>query len=226
MIDNYEPITRKIESWLKYDENKPKSKYYANSQEHDEYRRNNDLDCILTGGNLYADTIFSLWIPLRFVLVRINGYSKLNKYGKVGKNIPFLKKISPALEQLLPTENETVKKLIELFELGQQRCNVMILRDRQMQSRGDKPYFDYMPYFLHDCFDNGKFSKYFSGNDDLIEWIHEQKLDMFFTNNEISKNNIIDLSGSGDIKKGVPLDMNVLLDNYINILNQRKKLVK
>ena len=45
-MDNYyEPIIRKINSWIDYDENKPKSN---NSKEQDEYRQNNDLDCILT----------------------------------------------------------------------------------------------------------------------------------------------------------------------------------
>ena len=34
----------------------------------DEYRRTHDLDCILTDGNLFADTLFSLWLPLRYVL--------------------------------------------------------------------------------------------------------------------------------------------------------------
>ena len=34
----------------------------------DEYRRAHDLDCILTDGNLNADTLISLWLPLRYVL--------------------------------------------------------------------------------------------------------------------------------------------------------------
>lgn len=79
----YKPITQKIQSWIDYNRNKPKGNYAAHKQEHDEYRKNNDLDCILTDGNLYADTIFSLWLPLRFVLVRINDYKVLNQYGDI-----------------------------------------------------------------------------------------------------------------------------------------------
>ena len=223
MNDYYEPIIRKIQSWIDYDKNKPKSNYYTNREEHDEYRSKNDLDCILANGNLNADTIFSLWLPLRLVLVKLNGYAKLNKYGGIKKEVPFLKiiKEESILEELLPQKNCLTGKLIELFDLGQQRCNVMILKNREMQSRGLAPYYDYMPYFLFECFDKGCFSKYFNGNDDLIKWISQQNLDMFFYDT-ISKENIKDLSGNGDIKNNVPYNIEVLLENYINILKQRK----
>ena len=83
--------------------------------------------------------------------------------------------------------------LERLFALGQERCNVMILRDRVMQSRGLAPYYDYMPHFLNDCF-VGAFSRYFRGNDDLRRWIDEQRLKMFF-GGEVARENILDLSG-------------------------------
>lgn len=106
------------------------------------------------------------------------------------------------------------------------RCNVMILKDRSMQRRGDKPYYDYMPYFLSECFENGDFSFYFTGGDEeLKEWIREENLEMFFKD-RIEKEAIKDLAGTGNIKKGVPQDMNFLLDNYIAILEQRERLIK
>lgn len=223
-LNLYEPIINKIESWIEYDANKPKS---DNSEKCDRFRMQNDLDCALTGGNLNADTIFSLWLPLRFTLVRINGYNVLNAYGDISNKISFLRRIrkEEVLKKLLPMNNTTVQKLSALFEFGQQRCNVMILKNRGMQNKGSGPYYDYMPYFLYDCFDDGVFSKFFiGGNPELIRWISEEKLNMFF-DGEISKDKIKDLSGSGDIKKGVPEDINFLLDNYINILEERKKLL-
>ena len=218
------PINLKIQAWIDYELNKPKGNYNTHKQEHDEYRQKNDLDCILTDGNLCADTIFSLWLPLRFVLVRINGYKTLSQYGDINNKVEFLKAISGHIPELLPLESTVVLKLIRLFDLGQKRCNVMILKDRKMQRRGDKPYYDYMPYFLSECFEDGDFSSYFtSGDQELKEWIQEEKLEMFFKEDRIEKDTIKDFAGTGDITKGVPQDMNLLLDNYIGILEQRKR---
>ena len=208
-------ISRKINSWLCYEKARPKTAYSADPSAHDEFRRNNDLDCVLTNGDLCADTIFSLWIPLRFALVRLNGYGKLNRYGNINDKASFLSAISDdiILRFLLPEDDDTVILLERLFELGQERCNVMILRDRGMQSRGFAPYYDYMPHFLNDCF-VGAFRR----------WIDEQRLKMFF-GGEVARENILDLSGSGDIKNGVPEDLGFMLKNYISILEERKKLL-
>lgn len=218
-------ISRKINSWLCYEKARPKTAYSADPSAHDGFRRNNDLDCVLTNGDLRADTIFSLWLPLRFALVRLNGYRKLNRYGDINDKASFLSAISDdiMLRFLLPEDDDTVILLERLFELGQERCNVMILRDRVMQSRGLAPYYDYMPHFLNDCF-VGAFSRYFRGNDDLKQWIDEQRLNMFFAG-EVARENILDLSGSGDIKNGVPEDLGFMLKNYISILEERKKLL-
>lgn len=90
---NNKAIKTKINEWIWYEENQVKEKYYINPKINDQFRQQYDLDCILTNGNLLADTIFSLWLPLRFALVRINGYKKLNKYGRVEKKASFLKQI-------------------------------------------------------------------------------------------------------------------------------------
>ena len=110
MNDNYEPIMRKIRSWVDYERNRPKSDYVSNPQEHDNYRSRNDLDCVLTNGNLNADTIFSLWSPLRLALVLINGYPKLNEYADINNKPGFLEKINQndTIEELLPIDNTTV----------------------------------------------------------------------------------------------------------------------
>lgn len=73
-------------------------------------------------------------------------------------------------------------------------------------------------------FEDGNFSSYFtSGDEELKEWIQEEKLEMFFKEDKIEKDTIKDLAGTGDIKRGVPQDMNSLLDNYIGILEQRER---
>lgn len=215
---NYEPIKRKIEARIWYDENE-----LENNK--DKFRKKYDLDCILTNGNLHADTIFSLWRPLRFALVRINGYKKLNIYGKVEKETGFLNQLckDEVMMELLPADNYIVKNLVKLFDLGQTRTNVMILPEGQRKLnklRNAKPYHDYRSYFLSECFDGGTFSDAFE-NMLFPQWIKEQKLEMFFEE-EICKGNIKDLAQTGDIKKGVSDDLDTLLINYIEILEKRQ----
>lgn len=219
-----ESIKKKIESWIWYEKNNPKTNDF---KEKDAFRQKNDLDCVLTNGNLKADTIFSLWLPFRSVLVELNGYSKLNKIGNINRKFEFLKNLqkTESLENLLPVDNPMVKKLEKLFYLGQTRSNVMILPERRLNTeRAGKPYYDYMPYFLYECFDSGKFAYAFMNyKGGVNQWIKNQHLDMFFDGN-IEKANIKDLSGSGSIFDNKSKDKNILLDNYISILEKRKRL--
>ena len=48
---------------------------------------------------------------------------------------------------------------------------------------------------------------------------------MFFAG-EVARENLIDLSGSGDIKNGVPEDLGFMLKNYISILEERRNCCK
>ncbi|MDF2944391.1 MAG: hypothetical protein K0S01_3249 [Herbinix sp.] len=228
-MEEYKPIRNKINAWILYLENSPKCKYSENPVLHDEFRKEHDLDCVLTDGDLLADTIFSLWTPLRFTLVRINGYSKLQKYGKVEKSIGFLKAIiiENVLEGLLPINKPEVLSLITLFELGQTRANVMILPIRKLnRERGKKPYYDYMPYFLYECLQGGDFSFVFENDDkQFIKWISDEKLTMLF-NESICRRNIKDLAQTGNVKYGVPKNIDIWLKNYIGILIEREILLK
>ena len=225
------PIRRKIESWIWYEENMPKSNYWGNQPEHDAFRRKYDLDCVLTNGNLYADTLFSLWRPFRFTLVRMHGYDVLKKYGNINQKINFVRAIMEGdnLEKLLPNKEPIVKKLSYLFELGQGRENVFILPDRSLNTeRAQAPFWDYMPAFLAESFAGGAFSKYWSGEEQYKKWLIEQDLIVFFEGVLVSEN-IKDLSGSGDVRNGLPPDgieaMERMIDNYIEILELRKTLL-
>lgn len=220
----YRPIIEKIASWINYEENKPKTEYKNDVENHDKYRAAHDLDCVLRGGDLKADTIFSLWIPLRFALVRVSGYDKIKEVTgmKLEKSVSFLKALirDDNLEKLLPITNETTRLLSELFYYGQKIENTMLLPERGLQSRGSEPYYDYMPYFLYECFKGGKFYWAFGSDEKVCEWIKEEKLECFF-DGDACRENIIDLAGTGDIKKGVPDDINYMLKSYISILQKR-----
>ena len=225
----YEPIRKKMEEWIWYDDHAPKSSYIDHVQEHDEYRRWHDRDCVLTGGNLNADTMFSLWLPLRHTIVRINGRETIREVGNINSKYAFLRELVKGdnLEKLLPAEQTVVHKLSVLFELGMGRENVFILPERWVNSaRGMKPYYDYVPMFLRDCFPGGKFSSCWSSLEILQEWIEKEHFPMFF-DGDIVPENIRDLSGAGDISISLPPEgiepMERMLERYIDVLRERRK---
>lgn len=214
---DYTPIVEKIKYWRDYD------------GFGDEYRKEHDLDCILTNGNLLADTIFSLWLPLRYTLNFFESsrwtYWKNFEYAflkpkKLGlKNYkPFLLELECNIEDFLPN-HEITNKLVRLFELGQKRANVMILPYRSWNSkRGYSPYWDYLPHFLWDMLTERNIKV-------VSEWIHREKLSMLFNDeNNIARETLIDLAGTGDVRSHAPKDivLPVLLDNYIRLLEVRE----
>ncbi|RKL65803.1 hypothetical protein CR203_18245 [Salipaludibacillus neizhouensis] len=222
-VETLKPIEKKIQQWMYYENNKPKVPYKGNEKLHDNFRKENDLDCQLTDGNLEADTIISLWLPLRFSLVRLNQYPFLKKIGNINNKMAFLNEfIKHDLEEFLPVNEPIVVKLSELFRRGMKRENVMILPNRRINcERSAKPYFDYVPHFLHDCFQGGYFGKYFSNDNELDKWIEEENLKMFFENEEKSKFMLKDLSGSGSVKNNRHEKVETMLDNYICVLKAR-----
>lgn len=225
----YEPIRKKAEEWIWYDEHEPKSGYRENVAEHDEFRRKHDRDCVLTGGNLYADTIFSLWLPLRHTIVRINDREEIRKVGNMNSKYDFLRELVKGdnMERLLPTDEPATLKLSTLFEFGMGRENVFILPERWLNSaRGMKPYYDYVPKFLKACFPGGEFARCWDGEEAFAEWIVRERFQMFF-DGDIARENIMDLSGTGDIDVSLPPDgiepMERMLDNYIEVLKERRR---
>lgn len=217
---NYQPILDKLSYW----------KNYKGSG--DEYRKTHDLDCILTGGNLLADTIFSLWLPLRYTLNFFENpkwtYWKDFEMNVLKKNKLTLKNHNEFIEdlerniQMFLPEDELTYKLIRLFELGQKRCNVMLLPERSWNSmRGGRPYWDYLPHFLDYLLD-AKDPLY--SRDEIINWIKSEHLEMFFEKGIIDKEHIIDLAGTGCVYRHSPREivLSVLLQNYITILEERE----
>lgn len=233
----YGPIIKKLDNWIEYMETCPKGMSYADNKEiFDEHRRTHDLDCILTNGNLNADTIISLWTPLKTVIYdnasrnkEIYEVLELKAGNTIYKKIDVLKKIKENIEIILPEDVHTTRLLTRLFILGQKSCNVMILPNRSMNSmRGRNPYKDYMPYFLKECFAGGAFASFFSGDEDFISWIEREKLEAFFEDGVIKPNKIKDLACSGDIKDSKPGDIEAYLRNYESVLEsiQEKRTVK
>ncbi len=218
----YNPIIKKLEYWRDY------------SGTGDLYRMEHDLDCILTDGNLSADTIFSLWLPLRYTLncheCRLWNDWKEFEAEKLRPQRLGLKDCSDFLNTLIenidvflpPTRLTTL--LSELFQLGQQRCNVMMLPYRSWNSRrGCNPYWEYLPHFLYDLM-NTDSSPFLQA---ISTWLKKEHLEMFFKNGNLDKNNLKDLAGTGAVWKHKPSEINVeyLLGNYIDILRERQSIM-
>lgn len=201
----------------------------------DEYRRTHDLDCVLTGGDLNADTIFSLWLPLRYSLNYFDKpkweywrdceYIKLKSKGVRLKDCPdFLNDMIEQIDQFLDFDSNLMEKLSTLFELGQERCNVMLLPQGKRgwnSMRGDRPYYDYMPHFVWDLF------AYAADPRSLRRWLDEQDMEPFFAGGVFEQANILDLAGTGSPRRHNPRDIQLdrLLDNYIAILRRRAELL-
>lgn len=219
---NYQPILEQLDYWQNYNG-------YG-----DEYRKTHDRDCILTGGNLFADTVFSLWLPLRYTLNFFDvpqwiGWKKYEstilQKKKMGlkKHKDFIEDLKQNIEIYLPI-HEITENLIKLFVLGQKRCNVMILPYRHWNTkRGFPPYFDYLPHFLYDLLD----TEDLKFKNEVVSWIRDEHLLMFFKDAIVEKNAIFDLAGTGCAYKHSPAKIQVLflLKSYIKILEQRERVM-
>ena len=210
-----ETINAQIQDWIDY------------KGSGDKYRIEHDFDCKLTGGNLNADTLISLWLPLRYALNSCNTkrWKRYKGTSNLKKNDKFLKALMKDLPEFI-SNKELLNKLEKLFKLGRTHANVIILPYRRWNTiRGGKPYWDYFPHFLYDLLDT---------DDELFltatrAWIKREHLEMFF-DGEICKDNIKDLWGSGSTVSHNPankkFDVKLLIDNYIDILEQRQKFFK
>lgn len=213
---NYEPIKDEIQYWIDY------------TGKSDEYRKTHDRDCILTDGNLYADTLFSLWLPLRYTLNHCNNDRWVEIREKAYKkaiwvkdNNYYLQEFKNNLNKFLP-EDSTVEKLAELFELGKTRANVIILPYRRWNNiKGNAPYWEYIPHFLFDLLNTDK--EMFINT--MKQWMKDEHLEMFFKDEEISLGSIRDLAGTGKVTSHKPanIDLDKLLQNYIDIIKVRQE---
>jgi hypothetical protein len=246
----YEPILRQLAYWKDYHtrDSERSQKLWQGDRtvcSDDEFRAANDRDCILTGGNLNADTIFSLWLPLRHTIARINSGETISRIGNIKNKNSFVCALLEGdnLEKLLPKELSIVRTLSELFTYGMERENVMLLPKRFINYEGKKAslnytrgkeYFDYVPRFLYEMLEGGAFADAVDDDDEVCRaWIKEQNMTMLFQDGILDREHIIDLTGSGSVmvslapkgssyEEGLMLQEN-MLRNYIDVLKLRKK---
>lgn len=212
---------------------------------YDKWRKNNDLDCILARKDpavtesaiLNADMLISLWIPLRMALDYIKPprwvfwkeYARTVNAGAfmLKRHSPFLQDLGVRIEEYLPAGNKATASLERLFQLGQTKANVMILPDRKMNvRRGRAPYYDYVPHFLVGLYE-GDFGGF--PEKTITQWIERETLQMFFANEIVEKERVLDLLGTGNPKRHSKKDIVKALPAYLDaccyMLERRKTLL-
>ena len=143
---------------------------------------------------LYADTIFSFWIPYSELCHKVSGWKVYKTYRSIRALLDSGMK-SPKYGEKIATVNTG----IELFaQVCYTKGNFMLLPDRGMQCRGNyedyrdcKGIQDRVDWSIYECFPGGQLAKYFSNDEKkLVNWIKEQKLESLF-DGEIKKENLI-----------------------------------
>lgn len=176
----------------------------------DEWRKNNDLDCLYFDGDLRADTLMSAWTPLKWVvdcLNRKNGF-KIYKEAKYKKDpLYYIKLLVEEGDEYLPPEHELVILLNRFLELAEKRCNYFLLEDRRMNParyrifiNGEKVYlFDEVPAMLNHIFNKDSLGRFFLDKDGkvdesfVVSWIKREHLEMGFEKGKIEQEKVVPL---------------------------------
>lgn len=187
---------------------------YENSMEgqarYNEWRRVNDLDCMYFDGDLRADTLMSAWTPIKWVAECVNSEYDM-KFYKTAKKYDdpdyYLKLLAYDRDAYLPPTHNLVQLLDCFLTLAEQRCNFILLPNRNMNREryeanicGEKMnLYDEIPAMLYYIFEEDGLGRYFldgEGNLDdgaLASWIRHEHLEMGFDGSVISRAHIIPL---------------------------------
>lgn len=170
----------------------------------DEWRKENDLDCIYFDGDLRADTLMSAWTPIKWVADFLNKDKgkKFYKHAKDDTNpMADLELLAERGNEFLPDDNELVRLLNGFLELAELRCNFILLPDRGMNCARyrttiegkTKWLLDSVPATLYYIFDNNSLGMYFT-EISPEEWIKREKLDMGFVGGIFDQEHIVQIS--------------------------------
>lgn len=170
----------------------------------DEWRKENDLDCIYFDGDLRADTLMSAWTPIKWVADFLNKDKGKKFYKRIkGSDNPLadLELLAERGDEFLPADNELVRLLNEFLVLAELRCNFILLPDRRMNCDryrtiidGERKWLlDSVPATLYYIFDSNSLGRYFS-EITPEEWIKRENLDMGFIGGKIDQEHIVHIS--------------------------------
>ena len=173
----------------------------------DEWRKENDLDCLYFDGDLRADTLMSAWTPVKWVADCLNRDSEIAFYkvSRISEDPHHdLKLLSEEGDMFLPKDHELVKLLNRFLELAELRCNFILLPDRKMNPsryriyiKGDQTWlYDEVPATLSHIFDKDSLGRYFLGDDGDVDieavkaWVEREHLEMGFEDGVIDQGHV------------------------------------
>lgn len=224
--------------WMEGENSLPK---WENTDEgrarYDAWRRENDIDCLYLNGKLEADTLFSAWTPIKWVI----GCTNRGRGVRLSKTPDYMKHLVENKEYYLPQDHELVKLLKHFLELAEGRWNYILLPNREMNceryrvsinGRSENLY-DEVPATLYHIFQKESLGKYFldvSGEVDetkVKEWIRQEHLEMGFENDKLDVKNIIPLIAGLPTKEAKWFteenEIKEALTYMISFLEKRKK---
>lgn len=168
----------------------------------DEWRKENDLDCLYFNGDLRADTLMSAWTLVKWVADFFNKENGMKFYKKAKDKEDkyyYIRLLAEDRDKYLPPEHFLTMLLNDFLELAEQRCNYILLPDRRMNperyklsANGENLWlFDEVPATLFHIFQPDTLGKYFNGDITAEEWIKREHLEMGFYKRKISQDNVI-----------------------------------
>lgn len=170
----------------------------------DEWRKKNDLDCLYFNKDLRADTLISAWTPVKWVADCLNREYDIRFYKKTKNPAdPYrdLKLLANDREAYLPPFHKLVRLLDEFLALAEQRCNYILLPDRDMNrdryrcstKDGEIRLFDEVPATLYHIFEKETLGKYFENKDEVVAWVKREHLEIGFDGNVIDQAYVLPL---------------------------------
>ncbi len=233
-----DPLRNFCMYWMKGEDTLPKWEDTEEGRDrYDAWRKENDLDCLYFQGKMEADTLFSTWTPIKWVIGCIGKGQRM----RLLKNPDCLKLLMENKEDYLPSDHELVKLLNRFLELAEERCNYILLPHRDMNCdrygasiNGMKVMlYDEVPAMLYHIFRKESLGKYFlddCGEVDetkVREWISQEHLEMGFRNENLEVRDIIPLVTGLPTKKAKwfteEKEIKEALSYMINLLERRKQ---
>lgn len=213
----------------------------------DDWRRENDLDCMYFNGDMRADTLMSAWTPIKWVADFLNQEIGMKFYKNGNQELGedyFLKLLAQERDVYLPPNHELVQLLDRFLALAEERCNFLLLPDRRMNAEryqcivcGEKvAFFDEVPATLYHIFERESLGKYFldeSGEVDsekVEQWVKREHLDMGYEEGHIDRNHVLPLTKSllpGEAKMfTTEEEIREALEYMIHFLEERKQVLE
>lgn len=213
----------------------------------DEWRRENDLDCLYFDGDLRADTLMSAWTPIKWVAEIVNreyGFKFCKRAADHEDPDHYLKLLAEDTDAYLPPGHKMVRMLNRFLKLAEKRCNYILLPDRAMNTsryrsviRGkDVWMYDEVPVTLAHLYDKDSLGRFFLGTNGEVDtklvrdWVLREHLEPGFFNGRINRSDVTPYMPWKDpyeaIRPESEYDLYWILEYMIDFLEARQKLIE